>query len=367
MLAEILTMNLITIVFYTAGTLTVLSGILLLVIIGLRLMTDRNIRRDTEFRSRAEPLIRSFLAGDATVEVTAAVLGKSPRLAREILMEQADSLGEGGREKLAPLTGTFPFVGSELSNLRSRSWEKRLRATEALGYLGNDTALPGLMTALRDDVLSVRFAAAQSLARLGCQDAAEPILRALDVPGEVSQRRVVEVLMILGPRVTDPMIALLSHPTINETALAIAARVVGSLRIHRALQPLQGLLGHASPNVRLNAVRSIASIAPHGDHSSISAIAAIAEDPSWEVRNAVMQALGKLGAADHVPLLLQGLSDQEWWVRYSAAEALHGLGETGIAELRNSAEHHVDAYGRDMSRQILQQHAIVQPRKETHP
>jgi hypothetical protein len=360
-------MNLLNIVLYTAATLTVLSLVLLLIIIGLRLMTDRKLHHEAEFRKRAEPLIRSFLAGDVTVEVTAAVLGKSPRLARQLLMEQADSLGEGGREKLAPLTGTFPFVGSELSNLRSRSWEKRLRATEALGYLGNDTALPGLMNALRDDVLSVRFAAAQSLARLGCQDAAEPILRALDVPGEVSQRRVAEVLMILGPPVTEPMIALLSQPTINETALAIASRVVGSLKIQRALTPLCLLLNHASPNVRLNAVRSIASIASHGDHSTISAIAAIAEDPSWEVRNAVMAALGRLGAADHVPILLQGLSDQEWWVRHSAAEALHGLGETGIAELRNAAEHHVDGYGRDMSRQILQQHSIHQPLTETHP
>jgi len=360
-------MNLLTIVFYTAATLTVLSLFLLLVIIGLRLMTDRNIRRESEFRSRAEPLLRSFLSGDVTVEVAAAVLGKNPRLAREILMEQADSLGDGTREKLAPLTGTFPFVASELSNLRGRSWEKRLRAAEALGYLGNDTALPGLMSALRDDVLSVRFAAAQSLARLGCQDAAEPILRGLDVPGEVSQRRVAEVLMILGPRVTDPMIALLSHPTINETALAIAARVVGSLKIQGGLNPLSRLLTHPSSNVRLNAVRSIASIAPHGDHSTISAIAAIAEDPSWEVRNAVMQALGRMGASDHAPLLLQGLSDKEWWVRNSAAEALHGLGETGIAELRKAAEHHVDGYGRDMSRQILQQHAIHQHRTETHP
>jgi len=360
-------MDLLTIVLATEATLTVLSVILLLAIIGLRLKTDRNIRLESEFRSRAEPLLKSFMVGEVPVDVAAAVLGKSPRLARQLLMEEADSLGDGGREKLAPLTRTFPFVEKELSYLRSRSWEKRLRAVEALGYLGNDDALPGLMTALRDEVLAVRFAAAQSLARLGCQDAAQPILRALDVPGEVSQRRVVEVLMILGSRVADPMIALLSHPTINETSLAIAARVVGSLRIHRALQPLEGLLGQSSPNVRLNAVRSIAAIAPHGDHAIVGSIAALGEDPSWEVRNAVMQALGKMGAVEHSTLLLQGLSDPEWWVRHSAAEALHELGEPGITALRNAAENHVDGYGRDMSRQILQQHDIPQPHTEGHP
>ena len=127
------------------------------------------------------------------------------------------------------------------------------------------------------------------------------------------------------------------------------------LKNGRCLPYLQKLLRHEDPNVRLNSVRALASI---GDHISIEPISKLGEDPSWEVRNSVMHALGKLGAQDQIPVLLQGLSDQEWWVRYNAAQALYHLGDEGIKALQNSVEHHVDGYGREMSAQILQKHGI---------
>lgn len=355
-------MNLLTIVLYTAGILTALSILLLGVTIALRVATDRRLRREVAFRSHAKPILRSFLCGEATLEMTRAVLEKDHHAAIRILLEEADILGEKGREKLLPLVGGFAFREKILDRLGSRSWEKRLRSAEYLGYLGDDSSLPALMTALSDEVLAVRFAAATSLTRLGCHDAVEPILQALDAPGEVSQRRVAEVILILGAKASESILAILERPSANENSLGIAARVAGSLRLHRAIDPLRHLLGHESPNVRLNAVRSLASI---GDHSVSAAIAALGEDSSWEVRSCVMQALGRLGAGGQIPLLLQGLSDQEWWVRLNAAEALHALGDPGITALRDATDHHVDAYGRDMSRQVLQQHGILETTRET--
>lgn len=355
-------MNLLTIVLYTAGILTLLSILLLAATIALRIATDRRLRHEAAFRSRAKPILHSFLSGEATPEMTRAVLEKDPHAATRILLEESDVLGEQGREKLLPLLAGMPVGQRMLDRLGSRFWEKRLRSAEYLGYLGGNSSLPALMTALRDEVLAVRFAAATSLARLGCRDAVEPILQALDAPGEVSQRRVAEVIQILGARASDPILAILQDPGTNENSLGIAARVAGGLRLHRAIDPLRHLLGHESPNVRLNAIRSLASI---GDHSVSAAIASLGEDPSWEVRSCVMQALGRLTASAQIPLLLQGLSDQEWWVRLNAAEALHSLGDPGISVLRDASDHHVDAYGRDMSRQILQQHGILQPSTET--
>jgi HEAT repeat protein len=78
-----------------------------------------------------------------------------------------------------------------------------------------------------------------------------------------------------------------------------------------------------------------------------------------------MNALGRLGATREIPLLLQGLSDSQWWVRHNAAEALHEIGEPGIKALKDSMEGHVDGYGRDVSREVLQQHGILESHTES--
>ena len=359
-------MNLITIILDSALVLTTLSVLLLIVIIGLRIFTDRSLDHEANFRKRAVPVLKGYLTGDASVEVAAAILGKNPHLALRLLMEESDALGEGGRRSLHPLFAAFPIAKKELSALQSLRWQTRLHAAERLGYLGDDAALPGLMTALRDDVVVVRFAAARSLCQLACQEAVEPIISSLDVPGEVSQRRVAEILFILGPGAVDPVLQILKNqkaPAYNESSLSIAARVAGMLRINRAVPELRNLLTHQSSNVRLNAVRSLASI---GDHGSIPSIASLSEDSSWEVRSSVMAALGKLQATDRIPILLQGLSDPEWWVRNNAGASLIQLGDQGIKVLRNAVEHHVDAYGRDVSRQILQQHGLLPATTESH-
>jgi HEAT repeat protein len=75
--------------------------------------------------------------------------------------------------------------------------------------------------------------------------------------------------------------------------------------------------------------------------------------------------LGRLDAREQIPLLLQALSDQEWWVRHNAGEALMALGDQGIKSLEEASEHHVDSYGRDMSRQILQQHGHLKSTQES--
>jgi HEAT repeat protein len=80
-----------------------------------------------------------------------------------------------------------------------------------------------------------------------------------------------------------------------------------------------------------------------------------------------MQALGRMGALEHIPLLLQGLSDPAWWVRFSSAKALYATGPAGVDALMDATEHHADRYGREVSRQILQEHGCLPAASEYHP
>ncbi len=349
-------MNLLTLVIITAEVLTLLSLLLLAVIITLRILTDYRLRHEAHYRRSAENLLSAFLDGKASLGAVIAILKKDPACGLKLLMERSDGLSPRDRTGLVPLFRELRQTRAELAALKSNRWEARLRAAERLGYFDDEAAIPPLMNALRDDVITVRFAAAGSLARLGCHDAVSPILHALDLPGEVSQRRVTEVIAGMGKAGLDPLIGVLESHSATAGSISITCRAAGMLRDRKAIPPLLILLHHQDQEVRLNAVRALSSI---GDPSVAKAISMLADDPSWEVRSIVISSLGRLRASDHTEILLEALSDPEWWVRQNAAQALLELGEKGVGELRRAADHHVDAYGRDISRQILQQHGLL--------
>jgi HEAT repeat protein len=88
----------------------------------------------------------------------------------------------------------------------------------------------------------------------------------------------------------------------------------------------------------------------------------LAKDPAWEVRNVVMQSLGRLHSAHHVGLLEEAMRDNSWWVRFSAAQALWELGAPGRKALTETMTGGADKFAREISRQILEEHGSAAAR-----
>jgi HEAT repeat protein len=345
-------MHLLDLVQLTATTFTVLSLFLLAAIILLRADASRRMDHLEEFRKLALPHLCAYLEGQEGREAVLSVLGKERFPALELLMEQSEQMDPVSRKKLAPLYSGLSYLGGMLRDLSSRQWPRRLRAAERIGYLGEESSIPPLMKALSDEILDVRLAAALSLARLGCGGAVIPIIKALDLPGEISQRRIAEILAVLGEQAEEPLIKILHDRTLGPSALCIAIRTAGLLHLRGAVRPLERLVDHTDEEVRINAIRTLGSL---GDASCAPKLAAIRDDSSWEVRSAVMDALGRLQDHSSIPLLSESLGDPEWWVRYHAAGSLQRLGKQGLEALKQASSGHPDAFARDMSRQILEQ------------
>jgi HEAT repeat protein len=349
-------MHLLELVQITGTTFTVLSLLLLAGVVIVRADYSRRISEQKEFRKTAMPHLCAYLAGQEGREAVLGILGRKRFTALDLLMDQSEEMDLEARKKLAPLYSGLSYTEGIIRDLESHYWPRRLRAAERLGYLGEESAIPPLMRALGDDILDVRLAAALSLARLECGGALIPIIRSLDLPGEISQRRIAEILAVMGDEAAEPLLKILQDRTLGSAALCIAIRTSTLLNLHRAAPVIGTLLDHTDENVRINAVRALGSL---GETSCIQEITALAEDSSWAVRNAVMDALGRLNDKKSIPLLTESLGDREWWVRYHAGIALWKLGAPGIEALRKSTTDHVDAYGRDMGCQILQQKGIL--------
>lgn len=355
MLPAILTMHLLPLVQITSGVIAVLSLLLFAVAVMVRFVSSLGMMRREEFRKAALPHLCAYLEGKQGREALLGILGKERHPSLELLMEQSERMDPDALKRLAPIYSGLSYLPEALRDLGSRHWSRRLRAAEQLGYLGEESAIPPLMNALRDESLDVRLAAALSLARLGCNGAVLPIIGALNLPGEISQRRVAEILSMLGRNAEESLLGILQDRSSDPSALCIATRTCGLLRLRGAVPPLQLLLDHPNEDVRINAVRTLASL---GDISSARRIREIRDDASWKVRSAVMRTLGILRDQSSIPVLTESLGDPEWWVRHHAADSLRQLGEGGLDALRRASTDHADAFARDSCRLILQQHGL---------
>lgn len=341
---------------------TMMSAVVLAACIAVRWGFDRQVKRDEHFRREAEPLVTAFLAGRADEQKAAALLQREPAESLPLLMEISDRLETAERARLRPLFAALPLKDQETARLQHRRWEFRLRAAERLGYFGDPSSAVVLRRALQDDVLSVRFAAARSLVVLGDDAALEEILLAFDLPGEMNQRRIAEILYAFGPAATDRLIAVVENDggKFSDSVVSVAARVLGMLRAKKAVPALTALLPSPEFRLRLNAARSLGLI---GDRSALPAVQPLLDDASWEVRNATIQALAKLEAREAIPAFRKALGDEAWWVRFSAGSALYAMGDSGIDALRETMSTSTDRYARDMSRQILEEKRISEARE----
>lgn len=354
---EILDPHFLDVVLFIATAFTLLSLVTLLAIIAVRWNADRHLRSTARFRRQAEPLVIQWLTERTFDAETRAILKRYPREAQSLLMEISEKLDPATRPKLRPLFASLSTAPSEISLLTNRHWKVRLNAAEHLGYLGNPNSTDALLATLEDQVLAVRFAAARALVAIGSPRNIEPILLAFDVPAEMNQRRVTEIICEFGEAAIKPLIAVAENPNgkFSDNVICVAVRSLGLLRAPQAVPILCALLKSPEFRIRLNAARALGQI---GDRTAQPDLAALSHDPSWEVRNMVVQALGKLHAMPQIPLLTAALGDQSWWVRFSAGEALYSLGDDGINILRTTMRTSSDRFASDMSRQILEEQRI---------
>ena len=351
-------MNTITLIIYVTAVLTVILLVLTAVIVLLNIVTDQRIAFAVYLRSKMLPVLQQYLAGTAHAEAVLSELQRDREIALECLVEAASGLPSDKRPQLHVFFEYFQFKEELLDELLSRNWAKCIRAATRLGYTGSQECVPVLLKALRDDMLDVRIAAARALAQLGASEAVGPILRALALPGALPQQITAEILYEMGRPAIEPLLGFLRDGNNKDDgpALAVAVRVLGLLKADNAAPEIVALLKHLDSEVRLNSARTLGLL---GANIAAGPLCQLVRDPVWEVRSSAVQSLGHIKDATAIPFIATALGDQAWWVRFNAAQALFELGGAGIAALKSAMAVNPDAFARDISRQIMEEHNLI--------
>lgn len=205
--------------------------------------------------------------------------------------------------------------------------ERRIRgnAAKALGALGDERAVPLLITALDDISLNVQLAAGQALEQIGSA-AVEPLIAALPgnkYPKDHVRRNIVTVLgSIKDARAADVLNDALNDKDkgVREAASQALAKLGGDVVFKQMLERIK----EDNTEVRKAAAAALGDI---GSTQAINPlITALGKASPREEKVVIAQALKKIGAASVSPLI-SALKRDNNNVRAGAAIALGLIGD----------------------------------------
>jgi hypothetical protein len=314
------------------------------------LQRGRTFRIEQQHAQRREqllPVFTRYINGDASVAELHGAVGRSLRLAEEIILHFLRDLRGTSRTRLIEAASDLGLLKQTLRDLHSWDWTRRDLAAMRLGVYGIPGTVRDLLELLRDPRIEVRYTAARSLGIIGSAEAVEALVTILGYPDILDTPRVLEIVQIMGPQATEPLRRMLATSTNGSTSdvQLLAIDLVGDLRDYSMVPTLHQMLRSTDTEKVLRALKALGRInAP----LQVGELMSLARDRVWQVRAQAARAIGQLGLEEGVLLLKDGLSDQAFWVRRNSAEALLSFGRKGH-EMLSDAVRSSDMFARDMA------------------
>ncbi|MCP6759515.1 MAG: HEAT repeat domain-containing protein [Fischerella sp. CENA71] len=215
-----------------------------------------------------------------------------------------------------------------LNALKNKNNKIKIRqnAAEALGNVGNETAIEGLIAALEDGYIA--WQVAEALVEIGSKKALPGLLKSLECPFACEQAAF--VLGKLGDIAAVPnLINVLNHWDLQVREIAVDA--LGNLGDRTVIPKLYELL---QDNLRNDLRREVViALGKLSDERVCPELLEILEDqafgsvPYWSGWWQVFDALEKIGGKQVVLALIRALRASNSQIRWSAAKALGSLGD----------------------------------------
>lgn len=303
-----------------------------------------------------EQVARALASGDVSERrVAAARLGELPPEIALRLVQQGmvdPDVEVRLRVAQAAITLRMPRAGDQVMPWLSEGDVRlRLAACEVIRNAPTDRSVVALGRVLGDPDAHVRLAAAAAMGSSGMAEAVSPLLGHLDDTAPEVREEVARALGRIGDgRAVVPLIGKVQDSVAD--VRKVVARALGDLGDQRAASALMLALQDTSPEVRLEAVGALGKL--HSEEATL-AIAPLVETPdageaavgfypgrgqpatgvgAAEVRAAALRALGRIGSASAVKVLIGALAKDDLSAQRSPVrDALTAAGKPAVAAL----------------------------------
>jgi HEAT repeat protein len=326
--------------------LAVLLAIVLALLLGHAAWARARDRRLEQPLARARTAVAQAVDGHTDQNEARAALAALPMNCRiTVLADLAPTLRGVQRDRLELLARESGVVETAERWVCSRRWWRRLHAARVYTLLQGSGGPIGRM--LDDPAWEVRAEAAQWVALAPTDADIARLVAMLDDTHPLPRFAAKDSLRRIGGRAAGPLATLLAD--VSGAQAAAALEVATAVATPAMLAPALRLTEDELPETRC---RAAAVLSVLGGEQAVTALERLLGDPDPDVRAGAATALGKLGHWPAATALAARLGDQSWEVRRAAALSLRELRGPGVVLLRRALERD-DRFAADIAQQVL--------------
>lgn len=335
------------------GSLIVGAAILFMVarvfLLRIRLLLAQ--RRSARFLARWRPLLSErAVVPRPCKDLNLPHLAKRDQLRFvNLWLSLQESLADEAHDRLNHIARRLNVHRIAQRYLQQKNVSQRLAAVIFLGHLKDRSSWETLAALLRDDNPVISIMAARSLMQIDPGRAVSLVFAELLQREDWPAERVGLVFRhTLVPELADTHLTALLVECDDETAIKLLPNVDFMHHEQRDVVLLNLLRHSRSDRLTSRVLKKVEN------PNCLELVRRYAGYSRWHVRMQAVAALGRIGGREaDVVILRQRLGDEQWWVRYRAAQALVRLLRAVPAELHAIAGEHRDPFARQILTQVL--------------
>ncbi|HYA20718.1 MAG TPA: HEAT repeat domain-containing protein [Burkholderiales bacterium] len=231
--------------------------------------------------------------------------------------------------------------------LSQKSMRARLMAVITLGHLQEKNAWARLKSIANDPHPLLSLAAARALVQIDAKAALVDLLPLFTSRHDWPLNKIASMISEAGAdAVTGPLTQAVETAAPEDFPRLV--RLLNVAHSEQALPAIRRILQSATDDRVISSCLQALT-----DPEDVGLARTYTRHPSWFVRVQAVSAVGRIGSREDRDALIAPLSDSVWWVRYRAAQALAGLPQVTLDEVRQIRDKIGDRFAKDILTQVI--------------
>jgi len=259
-------------------------------------------------------------------------------------------------EQLNQLARSLHMDQEAIQMLYSRKFSKRLLAISILGSLRHEQSWDRIYDFSQSSNMTLAINALDALAKINPERSINTVITFMTNRKDWPKYKIAMILNEIGPN-------KFSKPLAHEILLLDSEKqshlliMMNSADGQVALSLVNQLLSITNDNEVISACLNLLSI--FGDNRDISVVKAYLTHKESFIRMKAVKCLALIGTEDELPYLEKCLSDQNWWVRYRAAEAITILPTMNNEKIIEIRDRQSDRFAIDILNYIISKKGCI--------